>query len=60
MIDGLWYGIAAAEDVSGGFSAPAEWVCARSGKVVLERTRKPAAKGEFFKIVVSDAPGGGR
>ena len=60
VIDGLWYGIAAAEDVSGGFSAPAEWVCARSGKVVLERTRKPAAKGEFFKIVVSDAPGGGR
>ena len=54
VIDGLYYGLAVSKNLTEGFSAPTEWVRAANGTVVLERAKDAAAKGEFFKVRVSD------
>ena len=52
--DGLYYGLAVSTNLTAGFSAPAKWVRAENGKVVLQKEKDAAANGEFYKVCVSD------
>lgn len=52
--DGLYYGLAVSTNLTTGFSAPAEWVRAANGRVVLEKAKNAAVTGEFYKVRVSD------
>jgi hypothetical protein len=54
VIEGLYYGLAVSTNLTTGFSAPTEWVRAGNGRVVLEKSKNAAAKGEFYKVRVSD------
>ena len=54
VADGYYYGLAVATNLTEGFSAPTEWVRAANGTVVLEKAKNAAAKGEFYKVRVSD------
>ena len=54
VINGLYYGLAVSTNLTAGFSAPTEWVRAENGRVVLEKEKSAAAKGEFYKVRVSD------
>ena len=52
--DGLYYGLAVSTNLTAGFSAPAKWVRAANGRVVLQKEKDAAANGEFYKVCVSD------